>query len=153
MLRLPSHFVRLRMVNILYSKSAFDLALKVSVKIKKHMDEAIWIRIAWGENFSRPNHLKPTYVVHHLQTPYVFVTGLTSKQKPLLSQVRNELYMWFLIVLWWLSFHSSLKSNLLFQALVLSTRYQAIKDANLSGRKLSAIRDLLMRQYQQVGLI
>ncbi|KAM6938644.1 LOW QUALITY PROTEIN: centromere protein N-like [Lycodopsis pacificus] len=92
----------------------------VSIKIKKHTDQAIWIRIAWGDAFSRPNHLKPTYVVHYLQTPSVFVTNLTSKQKPLL------------------------------QAMVLSTRYQAIRDANLSGRKLTAISDLLMRKYQQV---
>ncbi|XP_029354639.1 centromere protein N [Echeneis naucrates] len=98
-----------------------ELVKHVSVKIKKHTDEAVWIRIAWGDGFTRPNHLKPTYVVHHLQTPYVFVSSLTSKQKPLLSQ-----------------------------ALVLSTRYNVIKDANLSGRKLTAIRDLLMRQYQQV---
>ncbi|XP_033475045.1 centromere protein N [Epinephelus lanceolatus] len=98
-----------------------ELVKHVSIKIKKHTDEAVWIRIAWGDTFSRPNHLKPTYVVHYLQTPYVFVTTLTSKQKPLLSQ-----------------------------ALVLSTRHQAVKDANLSGRKLSAIRDLLMRQYEQV---
>ncbi|KAM9861037.1 centromere protein N [Aulostomus maculatus] len=98
-----------------------ELARHVSVKIKKHTDEAVWIRIAWGDGFSRPNNLKPTYVVHYLQTPYVFVTRLTSKQKPLLSQ-----------------------------ALVLATRHHAIKDANLSGRKLFAIRDLLMRQYQQV---
>uniref|UniRef100_UPI0037E7059D centromere protein N n=1 Tax=Semicossyphus pulcher TaxID=241346 RepID=UPI0037E7059D len=98
-----------------------ELVRHVSVKMKKHSDEAVWIRIAWGDSFSQPNHLKPTYAVHYLQTPYIFVTSLTSKQKPLLSQ-----------------------------ALVLSTRYQAIKDANLSGRKLSAIRDLLMRQYQQV---
>lgn len=98
-----------------------ELVRPVSIKMKKHTDDAVWIRIAWGDGFSRPNHMKPTYVVHHLHTPYVFVTSLTSKQKPMLSQ-----------------------------ALVLSTRYQAIKDANLSGRKLSAIRDLLMRQYQQV---
>ncbi|XP_071385312.1 centromere protein N isoform X1 [Centroberyx affinis] len=98
-----------------------ELIRHVSIKIKKHTDEAVWIRIAWGDSFSRPNHLKPTYVVHHLQTPYVFVTGMNSAQKPLLSQ-----------------------------ALVLATRYSAIKDANLSGRKLTAIRDLLMRQYQQV---
>lgn len=44
------------------------------------------------------------------------------------------------------------KSDVLFQALVLSTRHQAVKDANLSGRNLIAIRDLLMRQYQQVGV-
>ncbi|XP_036951677.1 centromere protein N isoform X1 [Acanthopagrus latus] len=97
-----------------------ELVRPVSIKIKKHTDEAVWIRIAWGDSFSRPNHLKPTYVVHYLQTPYVFVTSLTSKQKPLLSQ-----------------------------ALVLSARHRAIKDANLSGRKLTAIRDLLMRKYQQ----
>ncbi|XP_041744879.1 centromere protein N-like isoform X2 [Coregonus clupeaformis] len=98
-----------------------ELISHVSIKIKKHTDEAIWIRIAWGDNFTKPNHLKPTYVVHHLQTPYVFVTGLTSKHKPLFNQ-----------------------------ALVLATRYGSIKDAQLSGRNLTAIRDLLMRQYQQV---
>lgn len=38
-----------------------------------------------------------------------------------------------------------------FQALVLATRHQAIKDANLHGRNLNALRDVLMRQYQQVG--
>lgn len=98
-----------------------ELISHVSIKIKKHTDEAIWIRIAWGDNFTKPNHLKPTYVVHHLQTPYVFVTGVTSKHKPLLNQ-----------------------------ALVLATRYGSMKDAHLSGRNLTAIRDLLMRQYQQV---
>lgn len=98
-----------------------ELKKPVCLKIKKDSDEAVWIRIAWGDDFSRPNHLKPTYIVHHLQTPYVFVTGLTSKQKPSLLQ-----------------------------ALVLSTRHENIKDANLSGRNLTAIRSVLMRQYQQV---
>ncbi|XP_028257993.1 centromere protein N [Parambassis ranga] len=112
-------------VDLLQFKKQFkshlsELIRHVSVKIKKHTDEAVWIRIAWGDNFSRPNHLKPTYVVHHLQTPYVFMTSLNSKLKPLLSQ-----------------------------ALILSTKHQTIKDANLRGRNLSSIRDLLMRQYQQ----
>ncbi|CAL8243439.1 unnamed protein product [Lota lota] len=98
-----------------------ELIRHVSIKIKKHTDEAVWIRIAWGDRSSRPNHLKPTYVVHHLQTPYVFVTNLTSKTMPLLSQ-----------------------------ALVMATRYSSMKDANLSGRNLSAVRDLLMKQFQQV---
>lgn len=98
-----------------------ELIRSVSIKIKKHTDEAVWIRIAWGDSFLRPNHLKPTYVVHHLQTPYVFVTNLTSKQTPLLSQ-----------------------------ALVLATRYCSIKDTCLSGRKLTAIMDLLMKRFQQV---
>ncbi|XP_039986893.1 centromere protein N [Xiphias gladius] len=116
-----AHSVELTQFKEQFKSHLRELVNHVSLKIKKHTDEAIWIRIAWGDSFSRPNHLKPTYVVHHLQTPYVFVTSLTSKHKPLLSQ-----------------------------ALVLSTRYHGIKDANLSGRKLTAIRDLLMRQYQQV---
>ncbi|XP_035008340.1 centromere protein N [Hippoglossus stenolepis] len=116
-----AHSVELTQFKEQFKSHLGELVRHVSVKIKKHTDEAVWIRIAWGDSFSRPNHLKPTYVVHHLQTPYVFVTSLTSKQKPLLSQ-----------------------------ALVLSTRHHTIKDANLSGRKLTAIRDLLMKQYQQV---
>lgn len=116
-----AHSVELTQFKEQFKSHLRHLVRHVSVKIKKHTDEAVWIRIAWGSTFSRPNHLKPTYVVHYLQTPYVFVTGLTSKQKPLLSQ-----------------------------ALVLSTRHQAIKDAHLSGRKLTAITDLLMRRYQQV---
>ncbi|XP_061669891.1 centromere protein N [Syngnathoides biaculeatus] len=98
-----------------------EISRHVSVKMKKNADEAVWIRIAWGDSFSRPNNMKPTYVVHYLQTPYVFVTRLTSKKKPLL-----------------------------YQSLVRATRHRAIKDANLSGQNLSAIRDLLMQHYQQV---
>jgi len=55
--------------------------------MKKHEDEAIWIRIAWGDNFSKPNHLKPTYVVHHLHTSYVFISNLMAKHKIFLCQV------------------------------------------------------------------
>ncbi|KAM4593676.1 centromere protein N isoform 2-T2 [Odontesthes bonariensis] len=116
-----AHSVELTQFKEQFKSHLGELIRNVSVKIKKHTDEAVWIRIAWGDGFSRPNHLKPTYVVHYLQTPYVFVSSLKSKLKPLLSQ-----------------------------ALTLSTRHQAIKDANLSGRKLTAIRELLMRQYQQV---
>ncbi|KAG7272085.1 hypothetical protein CRUP_002902, partial [Coryphaenoides rupestris] len=113
-------------VEMIHFKEQFKVHLvalirHVSIKIKKHTDEAVWIRLAWGDSLSRPNHLKPSYVVHHLQTPYVFVTNVTSKRMTLLNQ-----------------------------ALVLATRYSSIKDANLSGRKLTAIRDLLMKQYQQV---
>ncbi|CAL8351306.1 unnamed protein product [Merluccius merluccius] len=115
-----------RSVELTHFKEQFkahlaELNRHVSVKIKKHTDEEVWIRIAWGDSFSRPNHLKPTYVVCYLQTPYVFVNNLTSVQKPLLSQ-----------------------------ALILATKYSSIKDANLSGRKLTGIRDLLMKQFRQV---
>ncbi|KAI4892392.1 hypothetical protein NFI96_011690 [Prochilodus magdalenae] len=93
----------------------------VSVRTKKLEDGAVWIRIAWGDNFSKPNHLKPTYVVHYLQTPYVFILNLMPKHK-----------------------------SYLYQALVLSTKHVSIKEAHLSSKSLSAIRDILMRQYQQV---
>ncbi|XP_056874650.1 centromere protein N [Takifugu flavidus] len=115
------HFVELTQFKEQFKAHLRELVKPVSVKIKKHSDEAIWIRIAWGDHFSEPNHFKPAYVVHHLQTPYVFITGLNLKKKKLLCQ-----------------------------ALVLATRYQAIKDANLHGRNLDALRDVLMRQYQQV---
>ncbi|KAJ8272298.1 hypothetical protein COCON_G00111570 [Conger conger] len=113
-------------VDSLHFKESFKAHLKclinhVSVKMKKHEDDALWIRIAWGDNFTQPNHLKPTYVVHNLQTPYVFVSGLTMKHRPLLHQ-----------------------------ALVQSGHYGAVKDVHLSGRCLTALRDLLMRQYKQV---
>ncbi|XP_053356470.1 centromere protein N [Clarias gariepinus] len=98
-----------------------DVVRHVSVRMKKLEDGAIWIRIAWGDNFTKPNHLKPTYVVHYLQTPYVFVLNLNAKHKPFLHQ-----------------------------ALVLSTRHVSINEAHLSGRSLTAMRDLLMKQYQQV---
>uniref|UniRef100_A0A3Q3Q461 Centromere protein N n=1 Tax=Monopterus albus TaxID=43700 RepID=A0A3Q3Q461_MONAL len=116
-----AHSVELMQFKEQFKSLLHELVRHVSVKIKKHADEAIWIRIAWGDGFSQPNHLKPTYVVHYLQTPFVFVTSITSKQKPLLSQ-----------------------------ALTVSTRHQDLKNANLSGRKLTAIRDLLMQQYPQV---
>ncbi|CAL9694694.1 unnamed protein product [Knipowitschia caucasica] len=114
------------MVEMMQFKEQFKsnlnkLVQNVSIKFKKHTDEAIWIRLAWGESFSKPNHFTPTFVVHHLQSSYVFMNNVNSKKKPLL-----------------------------YQALVLATRYQSIKHANLSGRKLHGIRDLLMKQYEQV---
>ncbi|XP_047436114.1 centromere protein N [Mugil cephalus] len=116
-----AHSVGLLQFNQQFKFHIRQLRNNVSVKIKKHTDEAVWMQIAWGDILSQPNHLKPTYVVHYLQSPYVFVTSLTSKLKPLFSQ-----------------------------AFLLSTKYQAIKDANLKGRNLTAIKDLLMRQYQQM---
>ncbi|KAJ0055644.1 hypothetical protein NL108_006528, partial [Boleophthalmus pectinirostris] len=116
-----AHTVELMQFKEQFKSHLTELIQNVSIKIKKHTDEAVWIRLAWGESFSRPNHFRPTYVVHYLQSPYVFMTSLSSKRRPLV-----------------------------YQALVFATRYQSVKDANLSGRKLGAIRDLLMRQYEQI---
>uniref|UniRef100_A0A8C6UEJ7 Centromere protein N n=1 Tax=Neogobius melanostomus TaxID=47308 RepID=A0A8C6UEJ7_9GOBI len=115
-----AHTVELMQFKEQFKSHLTELVQNVSIKMKKHTDEAVWIRLAWGQSFSRPNHFKPTYVVYHLQSPYVFMTSMNSKHRPLLSQ-----------------------------ALVLATRHQAVKNANLSG-KLNAIRDLVMRQYEHV---
>ncbi|XP_027010670.1 centromere protein N [Tachysurus fulvidraco] len=98
-----------------------EVVQHVSIRMRKQDDGAVWIRMAWGDNLTKPNHLKPTYAVHYLQTPYVFILNLSAKHKPFL-----------------------------YQALVLSTRHTTINEAHLSGRSLTAMRDLLMKQYQQV---
>ncbi|TRY55726.1 hypothetical protein DNTS_010294 [Danionella cerebrum] len=93
----------------------------ISIKIKKHEDDAIWIRIAWGDNFHKPNHLKPTYAVHHLHTSYVFISNLAAKHKIFLSQ-----------------------------ALEVATKHTSIKEGHLTTKSLTAMRDLLLRRYPQV---
>ncbi|KAM9816738.1 centromere protein N [Neosynchiropus ocellatus] len=108
--------VELIQFRVQFKNHLSELEGQVSLKIKKHADDGVWIRISW----KGLNDLQPTYVVHYLQTPYFFVAGLRLKQKPLL-----------------------------FQAVVLATKHCAVKDANLSGLNFAALRDLLMRQYQQ----
>ncbi|XP_076848646.1 centromere protein N isoform X2 [Brachyhypopomus gauderio] len=105
----------------LFKANLEEVFKHISIRMKTLEDGAVWIRIAWGDNFNKPNHLRPTYVVHYLQTPYVFIFNLMSKHKPFL-----------------------------YEALFLSCRYVSIKEAHLSGRSLTALRDLLMKQYQQV---
>ncbi|KAF3832556.1 hypothetical protein F7725_026221 [Dissostichus mawsoni] len=109
-------------VDLMQFKEQFKSHLKeivreVSVKIKKHTDEAVWIRIAWGDTYSpRPSQTN-------------ICCSLSSNTICLCDP-------------------SDFKAKA--HAMVLSTRYQYFKDANLSGRNLTAIRDLLMRKYQQV---
>lgn len=71
------------------------LRLQVSVRMRKQDDGAVWIRMAWGDNLTKPNHLKPTYAVHYLQTPYVFILNLSAKHKPFLYQVFVFYYYYY----------------------------------------------------------
>ncbi|XP_043937735.1 centromere protein N [Protopterus annectens] len=48
--------------------------------------DALWIRIAWGTHYSKPNQRKATYAVYHSQTPYVFISSLPRKHQPFLCQ-------------------------------------------------------------------
>ncbi|MGH0121645.1 UNVERIFIED_CONTAM: hypothetical protein FKN15_053408 [Acipenser sinensis] len=97
---------------------------EVSIGMKQFEDDAVWIRVAWGDNFTKPNQFKPTYVVYQLQTPYVFISNLNVKHRPLLSQ-----------------------------SLVIATKHDEIKEIQLRGRSLKSLKDLVLRRYKQVYFI
>ncbi|NWU96843.1 CENPN protein, partial [Upupa epops] len=97
-------------------------ALKnVTVNFKEYEDNAIWIRIAWGTPFTKPNQYKTSYAVYHSQTPYVFISA------------------------------SVLKSNLplLCQALVVASKYQGIRQMDLRGHCLDSLKDIVFKRYNQ----
>ncbi|NXO04344.1 CENPN protein, partial [Rhinopomastus cyanomelas] len=103
-------------------KRRLQSALKnVTVSFKEYEDNAIWIRIAWGTPFRKPNQYKTSYVVYHSQTPYVFVSA------------------------------SVLKSNLplLCQALVVACNYQDIRQMELRGHCLDSLKDIVFKSYSQ----
>lgn len=64
----------------------------MTVSFKDAEENAVWIRIAWGTQYTKPNQYKPTYVVYYSQTPYAFVSPSKLKSTlPLLAQVWNQL--------------------------------------------------------------
>ncbi|XP_062996992.1 centromere protein N isoform X3 [Elgaria multicarinata webbii] len=69
-------------------KRSLRSALKnVTISFKEYEDNAIWIRIAWGTQYTKPNQYKPTYVVYLSQTPYIFISNSTKRSCiPLLFQ-------------------------------------------------------------------
>ncbi|XP_041123516.1 centromere protein N-like isoform X2 [Polyodon spathula] len=97
-----------------------DLLRHVSIGMKQCEDDAVWIRVAWGDNFTKPNQFKPTYIVYQLHTPYVFISNLNVKHRPLVSQ-----------------------------ALVIATKHDEIKEIQLRGRSLKSLKDLVLRRYKQ----
>ncbi|NXU58224.1 CENPN protein, partial [Turnix velox] len=97
-------------------------ALKnVTVNFKVYEDNAIWIRIAWGTPYKKPNQYKTSYVVYHSQTPYVFVSV------------------------------SILKSNLplLLQALIVASDYHDIHEMELRSHSLNSLKDIVFKRYSQ----
>ncbi|NXL45893.1 CENPN protein, partial [Podilymbus podiceps] len=97
-------------------------ALKnVTINFREYEDNAIWIRIAWGTPYTKPNQYKTSYVVYHSQTPYVFVSA------------------------------SVLKSNLplLCQALVVASNYHEIREMELRSRSLNSLKDIVFKRYSQ----
>ncbi|NXP45180.1 CENPN protein, partial [Heliornis fulica] len=97
-------------------------ALKnVTINFREHEDNAIWIRIAWGTPYTRPNQYKTSYVVYHSQTPYVFISA------------------------------SALKSNLplLRQTLVFASNYHDIREMELRSHSLNSLKDIVFKRYIQ----
>ncbi|KAM4766919.1 centromere protein N isoform 2-T3 [Cyanocitta cristata] len=103
-------------------KGRLRLALKnVTITFKEYEDNAIWIRVAWGTPYKKPNQYKPSYVVYHSQTPYVFISA------------------------------SVLKSNLplLCQALIVASNYHDIREMELRSHSLNSLKDIVFKRYSQ----
>ncbi|XP_026569932.1 centromere protein N isoform X1 [Pseudonaja textilis] len=92
-----------------------------TISFKEYEDNAVWIRIAWGTQYTRPNQYKPTYVVYHSQTPYVFITN---------SKVRRN-------------------NTLLFQALLAATCYKDIHEMGLRSHCLNSLKVILFKRFSQ----
>ncbi|NWX23143.1 CENPN protein, partial [Aegotheles bennettii] len=93
----------------------------VTINFREYEDNAIWIRIAWGTPYRKPNQYKTSYAVYHSQTPYVFISA------------------------------SMLKSNLplLCQALVVASNYHDIREMELRGHSLNSLKDIVFQRYSQ----
>ncbi|KFZ50676.1 Centromere protein N [Antrostomus carolinensis] len=103
-------------------KRRLQSALKnVTISFREYEDNAIWIRVAWGTPYTKPNQYKTSYVVYHSQTPYVFISA------------------------------SVLKSNLplLCQALVLASNYHDIREMELRSHSLNSLKDIVFKRYSQ----
>ena len=71
---------------------SFFLFNKVTVSFRDAEENSVWIRIAWGTQYKKPNQYKPAYVVYYSQTPYAFTSSSQLKSNlPLLGQVWNQL--------------------------------------------------------------
>ncbi|XP_053904514.1 centromere protein N [Malaclemys terrapin pileata] len=101
-------------------KRSLRSALKnVTINFREYEDNAIWIRIAWGTQYTKPNQYKATYVVYHSQTPYVFISNLRSN------------------------------IPLLCQALVHASNYHDIHEMELRSRCIDSLKDIVFKRYSQ----
>ncbi|XP_053255555.1 centromere protein N isoform X1 [Podarcis raffonei] len=103
-------------------KRSLQSALKnVTISFKEFEDNAIWIRIAWGTQYTKPNQYKPSYVAYISQTPYVFISSSRNKNcKPLLLQ-----------------------------ALLIAASYNDIHEMDLRSRCLDSLKDILLKRCSQ----
>ncbi|XP_053127410.1 centromere protein N isoform X2 [Hemicordylus capensis] len=104
-----------------FKKSLRSTLKNVTISFKEYEDNAIWIRIAWGTQYTKPNQYKPSYVVYHSQTPYVFISN---------SMLRSCI-------------------PLLCQALLVAASYSDINEMALRSRCLDSLKEILFKRYSQ----
>ncbi|XP_035869461.1 centromere protein N [Phyllostomus discolor] len=93
----------------------------VSVTFRDAEENAVWIRIAWGTQYRKPNQYKPTYVVYYPQTPYAFISS---------SQLRSSI-------------------PLLGQALTIASKHHRIVKMDFRSRYLDSLKAIVFEQYNQ----
>uniref|UniRef100_A0A8C0T435 Centromere protein N n=1 Tax=Canis lupus familiaris TaxID=9615 RepID=A0A8C0T435_CANLF len=103
-------------------KKILQRALKnVMVSFRDAEENAVWIRIAWGTQYRKPNQYKPVYVVYYSQTPYAFTSSC-----PLRSNI-----------------------PLLGQALTVASNHHKIVKMDLRSRYLDSLKAIVFKQYNQ----
>lgn len=95
----------------------------VTINFREYDDSAIWIRIAWGTPYRKPNQYKTSYVVYHSQTPYAFVS---------VSMFRSNV-------------------PLLLEALVAASNYNHICAMELRSHSLNSLKEIVFNRYSQVS--
>uniref|UniRef100_A0A2K5QEY9 Centromere protein N n=1 Tax=Cebus imitator TaxID=2715852 RepID=A0A2K5QEY9_CEBIM len=94
----------------------------VTVSFRETEENAVWIRIAWGTQYTKPNQYKPTYVVYYSQTPYAFTSS---------SRLRRN-------------------APLLGQALTVASKHHQIVKMDLRSRYLDSLKAIVFKQYNQI---
>ncbi|KAM5262406.1 centromere protein N isoform 3-T3 [Ctenodactylus gundi] len=103
-------------------KKILQRALKnVTVSFRDAEENAVWIRIAWGTQYARPNQYRPTFVVYYSQTPYAFTSS---------NRLKNII-------------------PLLGQALTVASRHHRIVKMDLRSRHLDSLKAVVFKQYNQ----
>ncbi|KAM4018463.1 centromere protein N isoform 2-T2 [Anomaloglossus baeobatrachus] len=102
-----------------FKEAIFSVQKNVTIHFREFGD-ALWLRIAWGKNYMKPNQYRPTFIVYHTQTPYVFLTSITSTQRPVVCQ-----------------------------GLAVATGYSSIQVMDLKGRCLESLKDIVFKRYSQ----
>ncbi|GAB1293696.1 Centromere protein N [Apodemus speciosus] len=105
-------------------KRILQRALKnVTISFRVSKENSIWIRVAWGTQYSQPNQYKPTFVVYYPQTPYVFIS----------------------------SCHLRSTAPLLHQALKVVSKHHHIVQLDLRSRHLDSLKAIAFREYGQTS--